>query len=221
MVLSSALITAPLHILENNNNIHRRAKNAPHQPPQDHSPLELIAAVAPALKHQRSLDKSSKHHSRGSTSRSVDVEKGPKLKVVGGNHNSNVGCVLETSIATTVSVVAAVLVGQQVWLADRDAIMIRSAGSGLLEKVVKGGADRILCLLRVTLRQGDEHVWVGMANTHIRVFEAATASHVGTLGEHTGAVLCLAQVGTFVFSGASDFTIRQWNSETLTLTRIL
>jgi chromosome segregation ATPase len=64
-------------------------------------------------------------------------------------------------------------------------------------------------------------VWAGFNNKQIKVFDAQTMDELKTLVEHSGAVVALEFAGSSVFSASVDFTILQWNPDTLALTRLL
>eukprot|EP00759_Apiculatamorpha_spiralis_P023007 PhF_6_TR26953/c0_g1_i1/m.39301/K10260/FBXW7, SEL10; F-box and WD-40 domain protein 7 len=101
--------------------------------------------------------------------------------------------------------------GATLWTAEEDGtIGVRSGVTGaVVHTIAKVNEYRVSSLYAT-----ETHMWVGMSDGSVRVFDHLVYLCVHEAKFHTDAVTCFAQTFDFkVFSGSADTTIVKWDTE--------
>lgn len=118
----------------------------------------------------------------------------------------------DKQIAVESDVRAMCVSAHTVWMAHADGnISVRKTRTAEVVAKLSPYQGRAWCLLTVMPTDGVEHVWVGLSNGDIEVYDATTRAPKTLLSRHTGGIYCMTEFSGFVFSGSNDFEIMQWD----------
>eukprot|EP00759_Apiculatamorpha_spiralis_P001263 PhF_6_TR10439/c0_g1_i1/m.16506/K03362/FBXW1_11, BTRC, beta-TRCP; F-box and WD-40 domain protein 1/11 len=106
---------------------------------------------------------------------------------------------------------------EEVWCGDQDGVLsVRKGAFGNMSYVIEGKHKVYVYCITVV----DPHVWVGLSDGCVRVFERTTMEMVRELKAHAGSVMCMCTSGGFskekyVFTGSRDWMVIKWDCRTI------
>ena len=116
------------------------------------------------------------------------------------------------------------VVGQTVWTGDRSGLItVRNVRSGEQVQTLRPqGGVNVWCLRLVRMPRGSKsgaHVWAGLSNGAIVVYDSATRTQLDHVSKHAGGVYSIVSSNGRVYSCSNDFEIHEWKADTHTFLR--
>jgi len=101
-----------------------------------------------------------------------------------------------------------------VWCGERDGSLSVRDPDTKVERAVLQQAQLLEDFVWTILQDG-EHVWVGTSSGRLRIYTADTQVLKAERIRHAGGIYSLAILGGFIYSASNDFTIVEWDRNTL------